>query len=80
MSLKSPLGLHDSFRYQRSSSIVSSTHTDACSDGYFSEVFEGEEMDDGDSTAPLSDTLTTLINAPLANSQSPTVLDSKVYL
>ena len=59
---------------RRSSSIASSTYTDACSDGYFSEVFDGEEIEDVDSTVPLSDTLTTLINAPLANSPSPSTI------
>lgn len=65
MSLASPFsGVRGPFPPQRSSSVASSTHTEAFSDGYFSEVFEGDEIED---TAQLSDTLTTLINAPISN-------------
>ena len=66
-----------SFFTQRSSSVASSSHTDSVSDGYFSEVFEGEEMDD--INPPLSDTLTTLINAPFANTPTSSTTTSKVH-
>lgn len=82
MSLDSPRsgsGVRAPSLLQRSSSVASSTYTDGFSDGYFSEVFEGEEMDDiNSSLTPLSDTLTTLINAPFANSPSPSTPTSKV--
>ena len=79
MSLKSPgYGACGPFFSQRSSSVASSTHTEALSDGYFSEVFDGEEETEDDS-APLSDTITTLINAPFANTPSPTTVADKVH-
>ena len=78
MSLKSPgCGVSGSFFPQRSSSVASSAHIEALSDGYFSEVFDGEEETENDS-APLSDAITTLINAPLANTPSPTTVTDKV--
>lgn len=78
MSLVSPFsGIRGS---KCSSSTASSAHADAHSDGYFSEVFEGEGMDDIDSTATLSDTMTTLINAPLANSPVPSTAGGKVCM
>lgn len=76
MSLKSPgYGARSPFFLQRSFSVASSTPTEALSDGYFSEVFEGEEETNDD----LSDTITTLINAPLANTPSPTTVTDKVH-
>ena len=76
MSLKSPgYGARGAFFLQRSFSVASSTPTEALSDGYFSEVFEGEEETDND----LSDTITTLINAPFTNSPSPTTVTDKVH-
>ena len=78
MSLKSPgYGVSGSFFAQRSSSVASSAHTEVLSDGYFSEVFDGEEETEND-RAPLSDAITTLINAPLANTPSPTTVADKV--
>lgn len=78
MSLKSPgYGVSGSFFPQRSSSVTSSAHTEALSDGYFSEVFDGEEETE-DNGAPLSDAITTLINAPLANTPSPTTVADNV--
>lgn len=80
MSLMSSLS--SSVTPRRSSSIASNAYTDACSDGYFSEVFDGEEIEDVNNTAPFSDTLTTLINAPLANFPSPSTIsgNSKVFI
>jgi hypothetical protein len=82
MSLKSPgYVAHGPFFPHRSSSVASSAHTEALSDGYFSEVFDGEEAGEteDDDSAPLSDAITTLINAPLANTPSPTTVADKVH-
>ena len=79
MTLKSPsCGASGPFFPPRSSSVASSTHTEPLSDGYFSEVFDGEDETE-DNSLPLSDTITTLINAPLANTPSPTTVPDKVH-
>lgn len=70
MSLMSPLGAHPLHpsHIHRPPSTTSSV---AESDGYFSEVFDSEEMEDasGDSAGsqPVPETLSTLFSAPMAH-------------
>ncbi len=71
MSLMSPINAHPLHpsRIHRSSSTSSSV---AESDGYFSEVFDGEEMEEGGgdtagSSQPVPKAISSLFSAPITN-------------
>lgn len=67
MTLMSPVPLATTHSHRPSST--------AESDGYFSEVFDNEDSQD---TTILSDTLSSLLNGPLANSPTTTTFINKV--
>lgn len=70
MTLMSPVPLATTHSHRPSSSSI------AESDGYFSEVFDNEDSQDA---TILSDTLSSLLNAPLANSPTTTTFINKVW-